>query len=276
MNQSFGTSTRIKDDFNTRMSRLFSNNRTLVLAYDHGMEHGPSRDFNMVNYNPNFLFSLAEKTKVNALVTQIGIAEKYAPSFKAPIIVKLNGKTDLTKEMVSRQVCSINRAMRLDPIAVGYTIYPGSANESIMFSELSNIIEQAHNYGVPVVVWSYPRNKEHSINDLSTDVLAYAARVALELGADVVKLKFNNDLEGFRWVVHNAGLTKVVVAGGKSNDVESFLESVVLALKAGANGLFVGRNVWQNPQPESVINALKDIIFNYEEPHRAYEKYFKK
>ena len=263
------------DNYATNMSKLFVKGRTLVLAYDHGMEHGPSKDFNLSNSQPEFIFDIAEKTKINGVVTQIGVAEKYSSSFNVPLIIKLNGKTELGREMISRQVCSVKRASKLNPIAVGYTIYPGSYYESVMFNELSKIIEEAHDYGLPVVVWSYPRNKDYSINDLSTDVLAYAARVALELGADVVKLKFNNDIEGFKWVVHNAGRVKVVVAGSSRSDPNRFLHSIVDALKAGASGAFIGRNIWQSEEPFKVVEALKDLIFNYEDPDRAYERYFK-
>ncbi len=262
------------EKYSSNMSKLFVKGRTLALAYDHGMEHGPT-DFNLNNSKPDFIFEIAEKTKVNALVTQIGIAEKYSSSYNVPLIIKLNGKTRLSPKMISRQVCSIKRAERLNPIAVGYTIYPGSEFESKMFHELSKIIEESHEIGLPVVVWSYPRNERGTIRDTSTDILAYAARIALELGADVVKLKYNNDLEGFKWVVHNAGKVKIVVAGSSLSDPKVFLHNIVDALKAGASGAFVGRNVWQAKEPYKVVEALKDLIFNYEDPDRAYERYFK-
>ncbi len=246
---------------NKNLNKIFTNDRTLMLAYDHGLEHGPSKDFNLVNSRPEFIFGIAEKAKINALITQIGVAEKYSSSYNIPLIVKLNGKTSLTKEALSRQVCSVERALKLNPVGVGFTIYPGSYYEGFMFNELSKIIEKSHNAGLPVLVWSYPRNKEGSIDEDSTDNIAYAARIALELGADIVKLKYNGDFEGFKWVTHNSGRTRVVVAGGYDIDRALFLRNVEDVLKAGAGGVTVGRNVWQDNEPLKMLLALKKIIF---------------
>ena len=256
------------------LDKLFNDGRTLMLAYDHGLEHGPSRDFNLVNSRPEFVFDLAEKAKLNALVTQIGIAEKYFSSYKVPLIVKLNGKTSLTKKALSRQVCSVKRALKLNPVGVGFTIYPGSESEGLMFNELSKVIEEAHNYNLPVIVWSYPRNEAKNIDENSTDVIAYASRIALELGADIVKLKYNGDFEGFKWVVHNAGKTRVVVAGGYDIDKTLFFRNVEDAIKAGASGATVGRNVWQDDKPLKVLYGLKKIIFEGVSADEAFKEIF--
>lgn len=256
------------------MKKLFWNNKTLILAYDHGLEHGP-KDFNTINVNPDFVFELAEKLRFNALVTQPGVAEKFSSSYKVPIIVKVNGKTNLGSEIVSRQNCSIKRALKINPVGIGYTIYPGSEYEGVMFNELSNIIEEAHNYGLPVFVWSYPRSKS-GIDDNNTDVIAYAARVALELGADAVKLKYNNDFEGFKWVVNCASKTRVVVAGGFKTDDENVLRIAEEVMNAGACGLTIGRNVWQNENPERITLALKRIIFDRKKIEDVLKEFYNK
>ena len=247
--------------FKKRLKKLFRNNKTLMLAYDQGLEHGP-KDFNLRNVNPEFVFEIAEKARFNALVVQPGVAEKYAKSYNVPIIVKVNGKTSLTGEVVSRQNCSVKRALKLNPVGIGFTIYPGSYYEGLMFSEFSKVVEEAHNFGLPVIVWSYPRNSSHSIDEKSTDIVAYAARIALELGADVVKLKYNGDFEGFKWVVRNAGKVRVVVAGGAKKSLHELFGMTEDVVKAGACGLTIGRNVWQHDEPLKVSYALKKIIFD--------------
>ena len=254
------------------MKKIFKNNRTLILAYDHGLEHGP-KDFNLKNFAPEFVFELAEKLKYNALVTQVGVAEKFSSSYRVPLIIKVNGKTCLGSEIVSRQNCSVKRALKLDPIALGYTIYPGSEHESIMFNELSNIIEESHNHCLPVFVWSYPRNKS-GLDDNNTDVIAYAARVAFELGADAVKLKYNNDFEGFKWVVKCASKAKVVVAGGFKTNDEDVLRIAQEVLEAGASGLTIGRNIWQNENPERITLALKRIVFENKKSSEAFNEFY--
>ncbi len=260
-------------DTNSLLSnKLFTNGRTLMLAYDQGLEHGPG-DFDLRSVNPEFVFELAEKAGVNALITEIGVAEKYASSFNVPLVIKLNGKTSLNhNNIISRQVCSLKRALKFNPVGVGYTVYPGSSQESLMFSEFSRIVEEAHDNNLPVLLWSYPRNENNTIDELSTGTIAYAARIALELGADVVKLKYNGDFEGFKWVVRNAGRTRVVIAGGHSVDPLIFLRNVEDVLKAGACGVTVGRNVWQHSHPDRILEALKRIIFNNESADVVFDK----
>jgi len=256
-----------------RMKRILKNNRTLILAYDHGLEHGP-KDFNLKNAAPEFVFELAEKLKYNALVTQVGVAEKFSSSYKVPLIIKLNGKTCLGSEIISRQNCSIKRALKLNPLALGYTIYPGSEYESVMFNELSNIVEEAHKNGLPVLVWSYPKNRS-GLDDNNTDIIAYAARIALELGADAVKLKYNNDFEGFKWVVRCASKVKVVVAGGFKTSDEDVLRVAQEVIEAGASGLTIGRNVWQNDNPERITLALKKVIFENKKSSEVLQDFYK-
>ena len=201
--------------FRTKMYRLLSGGRALFLACDQGLEHGP-KDFNMDNINPNYILDLAEKGGFNGVIFQHGIAEKYYQSYKDRIrlIVKLNGKTNIPKvDPYSAQVCSVGRAVKLGAEAVGYTIYLGSPREAEMFREFGEIVEEAHDYGIPVIAWMYPRGRDVQ-NDVTTEILAYAARVGLELGADIVKIKYNHDVEGFKWVTKSAGKCKVVVAGG--------------------------------------------------------------
>ncbi len=247
----------------SHINKLMTGDKTLILAYDQGMEHGPT-DFNLDNIDPEYIIEIAEKGGYNALVFQNGVAEKYYHSIKSklPLIVKLNGKTNIAKtEPFSTQVCSIRRAINLGAHAVGYTIYVGSNREAEMFSQFSKIVEEAHDYSIPVILWAYPRG-EFVKNPLSTDTLAYAARVALELGADFVKLNYNNDLSGFKWVTKAAGRTKVVIAGGDKMPEREFLQKAKDILEAGAAGMAVGREVWQHDNPLVMSEAIKKVIFD--------------
>jgi len=247
--------------FRTKMYRLLSGGRAMFLAYDQGLEHGPS-DFNLDNANPNYVLDIAEKGGFNAVILHHGIAEKYYQSFRdrVRLILKLNGKTNIAKvDPYSPQVCSVDRAVKLGAEAVGYTIYIGSPREAEMLNEFGKIVEKAHDYGMPVVAWMYPRG-QFVADDSSTEITAYAARVGLELGADIVKLKYNNDFEGFKWVVKNAGRCKVVVAGGHKEDPAQLMQQAKEIVDAGAIGMAIGRNVWQNAQPLKISNALKKIV----------------
>jgi class I fructose-bisphosphate aldolase len=245
--------------------------RTLILAYDHGLEHGPT-DFNIRSVDPDFVFDLAVKAKVNGIVVLPGVAEEYGKKygFYVPLIVKLNGKSYLPEgEPYSSQFCSVKRAISLGASAVGYTIYLGSQYEARMLKEFGRIVEEAHSRHIPAVAWVYPRGQAVK-DELSTETLAYAARTGLEMGADIVKLKYNDDTEGFKWVVRNAGMVDVVVAGGeKHQDYLSFLRMVKNTLEAGAKGIAVGRNVWQSENPLGILEALSKLIFHDVPPEKA-------
>ncbi len=246
---------------------LTKNSRSILLAYDQGMEHGPI-DFNLLNLNPKYIFDLAKETNLNGLIVLPGIAEKYHNKFqlfsKLNLIIKINAKSNLysPKDPYSPILCNVARAVSLGAKAIGYTIYPGSKYESKMFKEFSEVVEDAHKYKLPVIAWMYPRGSE-IIDELSTNNNAYAARIGLELGADMLKIKYNGDIEGLRWIVANSGKAKVLIAGGlKTDSDESFLKMVKDVIDAGATGLAIGRNFWQHKNPKNIINATKSIVYD--------------
>ena len=179
-----------------------------------------------------------------------------------PLIIKLNGKTPYQRgDPLSRQHTSVEHAVKLGACAVGYTIYFGSAHEEQMFQEFGKICEQAHAAGLAVVCWMYPRGINIP-NEFSTDILAHAARVAMELGADIVKLKYNGDVEAMKWVVRCAGKTKTVIAGGPQIAENDFLGLVYDSMRSGAIGMAIGRNAWQAKEPLKLAKALREIIHN--------------
>ena len=238
---------------------FLSNNRSMLLAYDQGLEHGPT-DLNQQNSDPAFIMKLAEEGRFNGIVFQKGIAEKYYNG-KVPLILKVNGKTQLPKgEPIARQNCSVNRAAELGAKAVGYTIYLGSEHEDAMLEEFGRIQEEARAHSLAAIAWIYPRGAAIK-NDIAPDIVAYAARAGLELGADAVKIKYTGDVETFKWAVKCAGKTKVFMSGGPKAPLEiDFLKQVRGALDAGATGLAVGRNVWQSADPTKMARTLRRLI----------------
>ena len=202
--------------------------------------------------------------KFNALVFQKGIAEKYGKEIKnskVPLILKLNGKTSLYKgEALARQLCTVKEAISLGASAVGYTVYIGSVHEAYMMQEFEKIELEAHSKCLPIVLWVYPRGKKIK-SDTSREIMAYAARVGLELGADIIKLKYGNNLDDLKWAVKCAGRTKVVIAGGPPVTETELLKQTSTIMKSGAVGLAVGRNLWQNSKPLEITKKLKKIIW---------------
>ena len=235
-----------------------TNGKALFLAYDQGLEHGPS-DFNDKNVDPNYVLDIAKKGKFNGIILHKGVVEKYYKK-QLPLILKLNGKTNILKgEPVSLQVCSVKEAIKLGASAVGYTIYVGSRFEADMFKEFGKIEEEALKYGLPVIAWMYPRGK--SVKRITAESIEYAARVGLELGSDFVKVKYTGSISSFRKVVEAAGKCKVLCLGGSKMSDRKVLELARNAIDAGAVGMAIGRNVWQHRKPLKMARALRKIIF---------------
>lgn len=246
-----------------KLGKIMTKGKAMYLAYDQGLEHGPASDFNDKNIDPLYILDIAKKGKFNAVVYQKGIAEKYLPEIKkskVPLILKLNGKTKLVGgDPISAQIATVKDARALGASAVGFTIYIGSEHEAEIIEEFSRIESEAHKYGLPVVAWIYPRGKSIE-GKPSGELLQYAARVGLEVGADIVKLHWNGNPVDLRRAVKAAGRAKVVVAGGIKAEGPVFLKMVKTLMKTGAAGLAVGRNIWQADKPLELSDKVRSIV----------------
>ncbi|MBI4313934.1 MAG: fructose-bisphosphate aldolase [Candidatus Omnitrophica bacterium] len=264
--------------------------KLMILPIDQGLEHGP-RDFfeNPDSIDPEFQYRLAVEGHFSAIALQIGLAEKYYRKFagQVPLIVKINGKTEVPPddESFSPMTGSVLDAVRLGADAAGYTCYVGSASQDRDFIQFNQVRMDAEKYGMPVIMWAYPRGKyvEAKGGKDSLWAVDYAARVAQELGADVVKVNFPkikpesqslnpkpyNTLtlppeEAMRKVVASAGRTLTLVSGGEKKGDEDLHRVVQTALKAGVTGFIFGRNIWQRKYPDALkmSQAITESIWN--------------
>lgn len=245
------------------INKFCKKGKAMILAYDQGLEHGPA-DFNEKNIDPEYILDIALEGNYTGLILHNGVAEKYyyGPYREVPLILKINGKTNLTNiNPISRELCSVERAIKLGASAIGYTVYDGSPEEPNIFKEFGDIVEQAHDYGIPVFAWMYPRGPTIH-DDLDTNILAYSARVGLELGADVIKIKYNHKPEEFKWVVKSAGRAKIVIAGGEKVPDNEFLHMCEEMMSTGVMGIAVGRNVWKHDKPFTITKGLRKVIID--------------
>jgi len=244
------------------INKIMRGGKALILAYDQGLEHGPT-DFNDKNADPEYIIDIAKKGGATAIAFQKGIAEKYQKEIKKskiPLILKLNGKTKLSKgEPYSTQLCTVAEAKKLGAAAVGYTIYFGSEHEAKMLDEFVEIQRKAHKAGLPVIVWSYPRGK--AVPKITDEVMAYAARAGAEVGADMVKIQYSGNPKALKWAVKAAPRTKVVISGGAREREKEFLMDIKEIIKAGAHGMAIGRNIWQNKDPIAMSKKVKAAIW---------------
>ncbi|MHB1612266.1 MAG: class I fructose-bisphosphate aldolase [Sulfobacillus sp.] len=267
-----------------------ANGTLMVLPIDQGLEHGP-RDFLEApdSANPTFQFRIAVEGRYSAIAVQIGLAEKYYPEYagKIPLILKLNGKTEVPPDEapLSPLNATVEDAVRLGADAVGYTLYVGSERQDEDFEQFRTVREDAVRFGMPIVVWSYPRGSAIESKGGKDTIYAvdYAARVAQELGADVIKLNvpkidpaklakapkaYQREWtveSALRQVVNSAGKSLVIFAGGEKGSREASLSKARQCLEAGASGLIFGRNVWQQSYAEAMelTQEIHQLLSHY-------------
>jgi class I fructose-bisphosphate aldolase len=282
----------------TRLRRLLYDHgpgggTLLVLPIDQGLEHGPVDFFvNPEALDPDYQFRLAREGRFSAIALHYGLAAKYYPKYagEVPLILKLNGKTAIPSDnqAFSALTGSVEDAVRLGADAVGYTVYVGSPAQDRDFAQLQLVRADCDRFGMPLIVWAYPRGEAVSKRGGKESLYAvdYAARVALELGADVVKVNYpvasEKDKESpapyntlgldpdaaFRKVVTSAGRALVLVSGGEKVGDRELLTKVRSSLDAGATGIIFGRNLWQRPWTEALAltRELHGIFREYAEP----------
>jgi fructose-bisphosphate aldolase, class I len=285
-----GTLTQIARLLNT--GRLAGTGKLVILPVDQGFEHGPARSFgpNPDGYDPDYHFQLAIDAGCNAYAAPLGFLEAGAARFagQIPLILKLNNSDTLAKmeQPISAITGSVDDALRLGCVAIGYTIYPGSSARNRMYEDLRELTLEAKKKGLAVVVWSYPRGAGLSKDgETAIDVTAYAAQVAAQLGAHIIKVKPPKDFieqaeakkvfekyqiptktlpDRIRHVVQScfAGKRIVIFSGGEAKGSDDIMTEVKGLAEGGSFGSIMGRNAFQRPRAEA-LKLLADVMDVY-------------
>ncbi len=263
----------------------------VILPVDQGFEHGPARSFapNPEGYDPRYHFQLAIDAGCNAYAAPLGFLEGGAAEFagRIPLILKLNNSDSLfsSSDPCPAVTASVRDALRLGCCAIGYTIYPGSAHRIQMYEDLRELALEAKEAGLAVVVWSYPRGGGLSKEgETAIDVAAYAAQIAAQLGAHIIKIKPPTEhieqaearkvyekegipvgslAERVRHVVQSAfnGRRIVIFSGGAAKGTAEVLEEIQGIHDGGGFGSIIGRNSFQRPKSDalSLLGQVMDI-----------------
>jgi class I fructose-bisphosphate aldolase len=270
--------------------RLAGTGKIVILPVDQGFEHGPARSFapNPPGYDPGYHPALAVEAGCNGYAAPLGFIEQIAAQYAGtlPLILKVNNSDSLggPEEPCSALTSAVDDALRLGCAAIGYTIYPGSGLRNQMFQDLRDLINEARSVGLPTIVWSYPRGSGLSKDgETAVDVVAYAAQIACQLGAHVVKVKPPTEVvfqkaakksyenipigtltERIQHVVQAAfgGKRIVIFSGGAAKGTEAVLEEISEIAKGGGYGSIVGRNAFQRSEADAV-KLLHDIMDLY-------------
>jgi len=281
----------------TQIARLLTSGelagtgKLVILPVDQGFEHGPVRSFaaNPPAHDPLYHFKLALDARCNAYAAPLGFLEAGAAEFagQIPLILKLNNSDTLSKgEPCSAVTGSVDDALRLGCVAIGYTIYPGSEHRNRMYEDLRELTLEAKAKGLAVVVWSYPRGSGLSKEgETAIDIAAYAAQIACQLGAHIVKIKpptahieqaeakkaiekakipIATLSDRVRYCVQAsfAGRRVVIFSGGAAKGTDEVLQEIRDLHAGGSFGSIVGRNAFQRSHDEGVA-LLKQIIGIY-------------
>jgi class I fructose-bisphosphate aldolase len=272
----------------TNLSRIINHGRLggtgkfVILPVDQGFEHGPARSFaiNPAGYDPRYHFELAIEAGCNAYAAPLGFLEAGAREFagQIPLILKANNHDVLLEEKDPDQAVTgtVQDAIRLGCCAIGFTIYPGSEARVSMYSQLREMAKEAKAHGLAVVVWSYPRGSGLSKDgETAIDVTAYAAQIAAQLGAHIIKVKLPTAHleqaaakkvyekekvaigalpERVRHIVQSAfdGRRIVIFSGGAADTDENVFEQVRAIRDGGGFGSIIGRNSFQRKKPDAL------------------------
>jgi class I fructose-bisphosphate aldolase len=271
--------------------RLGGTGKVVILPVDQGFEHGPARSFakNAAGYDPRYHFELAIGAGCNAYAAPLGFLEAGAGEFAGdiPLILKLNNSDSLVagSDPAPAVTGSVDDALRLGCSAIGFTIYPASAARNEMYQQIRALGEEAKRKGLAVVIWSYPRGSGISKKgETAVDVVAYAAQIAAQLGAHLIKVKPPTEhieqeaakkvyeseripigtlAERVRHVVQSAfaGRRIVIFSGGEAKGKDAVLDEIRGIADGGGFGSIVGRNSFQRAKAEGIelLHEIMDI-----------------
>lgn len=255
--------------------------RLMLFAGDQKVEHlnddfygeGVPED----DTDPEHLFKIASKAKIGVFAAQLGLIARYGMDYKdVPYLVKVNSKTNLVETSQADpfsnlwydidQVVQFKENSGLSILGVGYTIYLGSEFEAEMLVQVAQVIYDAHQHGMLSVLWIYPRGTAVK-DEKDPHLIAGATGVGACLGTDFVKVNYPKkegakSAEIFKEAIKAAGRTRVVCAGGTSDEGEAFLKKLYEQIHiSGAMGNATGRNVHQKPLDEAIrmCNAVYAI-----------------
>jgi fructose-bisphosphate aldolase/6-deoxy-5-ketofructose 1-phosphate synthase len=270
--------------------------RLMLFAGDQKIEH-LNEDFygeeiHPDDADPEHLFRIASTARIGVFATQLGLIARYGEDYAdVPYLVKLNSKTNLVKtaqrDPLSSELYHVQQAVDLrdrvglNILGVGYTVYPGSEYEAVMFYQAAQIVYRAHQHGLITVLWMYPRGRAVK-DEKDPHLIAGAAGVAACMGTDFAKVnppaaEGSSDAALLREAVHAAGRTRVVCAGGSQMEVREFLQQLHDQIHiGGAAGNATGRNIHQKSHDEAVrmCNAISAITLDdadVAEAMRVYE-----
>lgn len=243
-----------------RLRRLLGpGGKTILIPLDHGVSNGPLPGLE----DARTAVDAVARGGANGVIVHKGLVRTVAPALgSAALLVHLSASTSLNPNPNDKRlVGTVEEAIALGADAISIHVNVGADTESAMIEDFGHVSTACERLGMPLLAMMYPRGKD--IHDPhAVDNVKHVARLAAELGADVIKAPFTGSVESFREVVRSTPQPVVISGGPKSGTDEAFLRMVHEAIQAGGAGVSVGRNVWQHRNPEAMTRAISAIVFN--------------
>ena len=243
-----------------RMERLFNRTtkRCIIVPMDHGVSVGPL---------PGLVDARRAVTEVaeggaDAVLMHKGLVRcgHRHEGRDIGLIVHLSAGSNLSPNSNTKVLCaSVEDALKMGADGVSVHVNMGDVAEGSMLADLGRVASQAHHWGLPLLAMVYARGPLVK-NPFDPDVVAHCARVAMELGADIVKVPYCGDIDSFSHVVESCCIPVVIAGGAKMGSTKEFLQVVHDSIRAGGAGLSVGRNVFQHSRPRMLVAALSGIV----------------
>ena len=233
--------------------------KTVIIPMDHGVSLGPVKGISTIN---NSIRKVAEGGGT-CVVVHKGVAHQLTQEIMGDLglIVHLSASTSLWNEPNRKTlVGDVLDAVRIGADAVSVHVNLGGQYENEMMEQMGAISSQCMEFGMPLLAMMYPRG-ENIKDQFDIDAIKKCARVGAELGADIVKTNYTGDIESFSEVVKGCGVPVVIAGGAKMDSEQALLDIVRDAMKAGAAGVSIGRNVFQHEDIAGITKKIADIVF---------------
>lgn len=243
-----------------RIDRIMNRNtkRTVIVPMDHGITIGPVKGL----YDMKEIVNQVAEGGANAVLLHKGIIRAGYRGYGQDIglIMHLSGSTILGPDPNDKvPVAEVEEAIKLGADAVSIHVNIGSETEPQQLRTLGSMAKICEEWGMPLLAMMYPRGKKIS-DQFDVEVVKHAARIGVELGADVVKTNYTGTPESFREVVKGCPIPVVVAGGPKTKNDEDFCKMVYDSIQAGGAGIAAGRNVFQHEYPTKMVKVICDIV----------------
>lgn len=242
-----------------RLRRLGREGLYVIAALDHGVSMGPVRGLSDVSA---LVRDLAAGGATGVVLHKGLVARFEAAQADLGLLLHVSASTSRAPDPDEKRiVATAEEAVRAGADGVSVHTNLGSATEAQQVEDLSKMTTAAHAWGLPALSMMYPRGP--SIKDPYEEaVVAHAARLAGELGADLVKTLYTGSPKSFRNVTSAVGVPVLVAGGAQTRTPREFLEMVHGAMQGGAAGVSVGRNLFESASPRRMTEAVRRIVID--------------